>query len=69
MSHVRLLWHIRDDDELAEDAKLIGVYSSPEMAAHAAERLKEQPGFVSHPNGFQTDEYAVDQDNWTEGFS
>jgi homoserine kinase type II len=68
VTRVHLLWHVRSDDEHAEDAKLIGVYSSPEAAATAVTRLKAKAGFTDHPNGFQTDEYAVDEDHWTEGF-
>ncbi|WP_294296751.1 hypothetical protein [uncultured Sphingomonas sp.] len=68
MSVVHLLWHVRSDDEDAEDAKLIGVYSTPDAAMAAVARLRLRPGFSDHPDGFQTDEYDVDQDNWTEGF-
>ena len=64
---VYLLQHsyeVMDD----EDVKVIGVYSS-EMAARAAiERLKEQPGFRDHPDGFHVDRYPLDKDHWTEGF-
>jgi hypothetical protein len=69
VSAVHLLWHVRSDDEFADDAKLIGVYSTPQAASEAIKRLRGRPGFVDHPGGFQTDEYEIDEDNWTEGFA
>ncbi len=69
MSKGYVLHHVRPDDEYGDDAKLIGVYRSPESAAAAVTRLiKDQPGFRDHPTGFQTDTYALDEDHWTEGF-
>ncbi|MEG8058513.1 hypothetical protein QP150_19275 [Sphingomonas sp. 22L2VL55-3] len=68
MDKVYVLHHVRSDDEYGDDAKLVGVYRSPEAAATAASRLSAQPGFRDHPHGFQTDAYALDQDHWREGF-
>jgi hypothetical protein len=52
----------------ADDAKLIGVYSSPSRAEAAAKRLRQAPGFCDHPDGFTIDPYPVDEDHWREGF-
>ena len=68
MTSVHLLMHVRSDDEDGESAKMIGVYSTQEAANAAIERLKMQPGFTEHPNGFHIDQYELDQDNWSEGF-
>jgi hypothetical protein len=68
MDTVYVLHHVRSDDEYGDDAKLIGVYRSPEAAAAAASRLLVQPGFRDTPEGFQTNAYALDQDHWCEGF-
>ncbi len=68
MTFVHLLWHVREDDEYKEDAKLIGVYSSDEKARSAIERLTPQPGFRDYPAGFEISNYLLDQDNWEEGF-
>ena len=68
MSQVHLLWHVRSDDEDGDDAKLIGVYSSEASAEAAIDRVKDQPGFVDHPKGFEIAAYKIDHDNWSEGF-
>lgn len=52
-----------------EDYRLIGVYSSRSKAEAAVERAKQFPGIRKHPEGFIIDEYELDQDNWTSGFS
>jgi len=65
---VHPLWHVRADDEYADDAKFIGVYSSEEEAKKAIVRLKDQPGFRDHPAGFQISKYEINKDHWTEGF-
>ena len=67
MTHVHLLWHIHDlGDE--EDWKFIGVYSSPENVKAAMERVARLPGFRDNPESFRTEEVALDEDQWTEGF-
>lgn len=63
-----MLHHIRNDDELGDDAKLIGVYRSQGAVTDAITRLRSQPGFRDHPNGFQSDAYRLDEDQWGEGF-
>ena len=64
---VFLLLHVRQD-EVDEDVKAIGIYSSHEHASAAVERLKALPGFRDYPKGFCIDEYEVDKDHWVEGF-
>ena len=63
MTPVHLLWHVHNDDE-----KLIGVYASNADAVAAKERLKQKPGFVNAPEGFQIVEYELNQDHCTEGY-
>ena len=48
--------------------KLLGVYSSASKAEQAKDKLKTQPGFADHPQGFHIDEYRIDQIKWSEGF-
>ena len=55
-------------DGAEEDVKMIGVYSSPEQAQSAIERLKSQLGFADTPEGFEIDLYILDEDQWTEGY-
>ncbi|MBC8138705.1 MAG: hypothetical protein H8F28_22725 [Fibrella sp.] len=68
MSTVFLLQHSYEDEGFCEEVKMIGVYASREKAQAAIERLRSQPGFRDRPDGFNTDEYKVDQDNWAEGY-
>ncbi len=65
---VFILWHIHDFEDQEEDVKLLGVYSSEQRASEAIERLKIQPGFNEHPDGFHIDGYPLDQDYWVEGY-
>jgi hypothetical protein len=68
MEYVYVLHHVREDDELREDAKLIGVYRSQSSAEEAVTRLSSQPGFSDYPQGFEIDELRLDKDHWEEGF-
>jgi homoserine kinase type II len=68
VSDAYLLQHVRADDEYGDHAKTIGIYSSPEAAKAAIERLKDQPGFRDNPKGFHIDRYPLDKDHWSEGF-
>lgn len=66
-----LVQHLRKNDsneDDSEDVKIIGVYSSIELAQYAVQKSKFLPGFVDYPNGFYIDEYEVDVDHWDEGF-
>jgi hypothetical protein len=63
VTSVHLLWHVHNDDE-----KLIGVYATNADAVAAEERLRQKPGFVDTPEGFEIHEYQLNQDHWTEGY-
>lgn len=67
MEHVYILEHTYEL-ESSEETKFIGVYSSVEKANEAIERLKVQPGFCAHPDGFSINKCTIDRDGWTEGF-
>jgi hypothetical protein len=67
MTKVYIVHHEYLLDERNE-VKLIGVYSSQEMAEHAVERFRGLPGFREHPDGFHIDAYPIDEDHWTSGF-
>ena len=49
-------------------AKVIGIYSSEELALAAIERTKALPGFSDEPHGFAIHRYEIDQDHWPRGF-
>jgi hypothetical protein len=65
---VYLLWHSGADPD-SDDALLLGVYSSEATAKERIDRSKDSPGFVDYPAGFQISPYAVDHDEWPEGFT
>jgi hypothetical protein len=73
MDAVFLLYHVfvkrqKKEEDLDERAKLIGVYRTEEDATAAIGRVRDQPGFRDHPDGFQIDRYPLNMDHWAEGF-
>lgn len=69
MASVFVLQHVYTREGGVEDAKFIGVYSSLKKAQAAVARLGRLPGFVDAPDGFNIDEYRIDQDHWAEGYA
>jgi hypothetical protein len=77
MEAVYLLHHITIHHENDEDLKLIGVFSSRELAKEAILQLSEKPGFKGRSelqveygdeSGFYISEYHLNQLEWQEGF-
>lgn len=68
MTIVYLLYHIRDEDTDDEDVKMIGIYSSAELAEQAKERGQDKPGFVDFPEGFSIFPCKLNRDGWVDGF-
>lgn len=68
METVYLLWHVRGDDEYKENAKLIGVFPSDDLARAATVTLRLKPGFREHPDGFEIKAYELGQVHWQDGF-
>jgi hypothetical protein len=48
--------------------KIIGIYSSKELAEAAIERARVLPGFVDDADSFRIDRYDIDEDHWPRGF-
>ena len=80
MKSVFIVQHLHVQPHGEEDVKLIGVYTSAELAKQAVARLGKAPGFRDHPRivdpegdgppgGFYVDEYVLDHDNWVEGYT
>lgn len=71
MTHVFLLWHTHEDEDLpgGEDVKLLGVYSSYLKAEEALNASLTQPGFRDQPAGLEIATYELDRREWTEGYS
>jgi hypothetical protein len=51
-----------------DETKMIGVYSTHELAEAAIARLRLQPGFREHPDDFSIADYDLDEGWWAEGF-
>jgi len=65
---VHLLWFVQESAEHEDTELLIGAYSSEAEAKAAIQRLKDKPGFVTFPEGFQIHPYELNRDHWPEGF-
>ena len=55
----------RGDDE---DEKVIGIYSSEDLAKQALERVKDKPGFRLPIGRFVIGPCILDFDFWADGF-
>ncbi|MEU6341697.1 hypothetical protein ABZ883_12215 [Streptomyces sp. NPDC046977] len=60
MAAVHALIHLHDFDDGSSDFKLIGIYSSREMAARARATAGGLPGFTDCPEGFGIEPVEVD---------
>lgn len=63
-----LLAHEYERPSGCEEVKVIGIYSSEQLAAAAIEQLMTQPGFRDWPDCFTVAPYEVDRTWWVEGF-
>ncbi len=70
MEKVYLVHHIRDisEDDDIQDVKLIGVYTTEELAEEAVERKKKLEGFRDYREGFEISKTTLNEDIWTSGF-
>jgi hypothetical protein len=69
VSVVFIVQHLREDEEGYDATKLLGVYSTQELAEAAADRYRQLPGFAEHAAGFGISGYELDKDSdWLEGF-
>ncbi|SFR03230.1 hypothetical protein SAMN04488564_102281 [Lentzea waywayandensis] len=57
------------DEEEGDDVKLLGVYSTREKAMARIDRARRLAGFRDEPECFHIDEYALDEAQWTDGFT
>ncbi len=68
MEKVWTLYHSHEFADGHEDSKLIGIFSSEELAIQAKESVLDQPGFRDLLSGFSIDVHIVDRLGWREGF-
>jgi len=48
--------------------KVIGIYSTEDLAEAAIGRARVLPGFIDQPDCFTIERYDVDKDHWPRGF-
>ena len=48
--------------------KVVGLYSSLDLAEAATARARVLPGFIDEPDGFSIEQYEIDKDHWPRGF-
>jgi hypothetical protein len=65
---VILLQHVRETEDGGEDVKVLGIFSTTQAVDDAISMLMSQPGFSDSPEGFQVDDYELDEVQWTKGF-
>jgi hypothetical protein len=65
---IYLLWFVPEGEHGENNELLIGVYETEGAAQAAIARLKNKPGFVDFPDGFQIHWRELGKDSWTEGF-
>ena len=65
---VHQLWFVQEYREGEDTELLIGIYETEADAKGAIDRLRNKPGFVEFPDGFQIHPCELGQDGWTEGF-
>ena len=68
MDRVFIVMHAHEFDDGHEDVKMIGAFSTREKAELVVTRLRTEPGFRDHPNGFHVEPYELDVDHWSGGF-
>ena len=68
MNKIWTLHHVHEFDDGCEEYKLIGLFSSKELAESALESVRDQPGFRDLPEGFEISEWTVDRIGWAEGY-
>jgi hypothetical protein len=56
------------DEQMGDDVKLLGVYSTDAAARARIESARKLPGFRNEPDCFQVTPYTLDKHEWTEGF-
>ena len=60
--------HLIDDEDDTYDTKIIGIYSSEEIAMYVIKKYKKIIGFNKYPEDFYIDKYKMDENHWTDGF-
>ncbi|ECJ2543305.1 hypothetical protein G3D33_004724 [Salmonella enterica subsp. salamae] len=68
MENVYLLYHFINEDADDEIVKLLGVYTSYELAHQAKIRASNHSAFIGFPDGFRIFDHWINHDDWNDGF-
>ncbi|ECG8610357.1 hypothetical protein FNH48_23570 [Salmonella enterica subsp. salamae] len=68
MKDVYLLYHILNEDTDDEVVKLLGVYTSYELAFQAQIRVSDHSAFIGFSDGFRIFDHWINHDDWVDGF-
>jgi hypothetical protein len=66
---VQVLWFVQEREKGDDTELFIGAYKTEADAQAAINRLRDKPGFVDFPAGFQIYQYELGKDHWEEGFA
>lgn len=69
MQAIFILNHVIENAVGEDSVKLIGIFSSKDLADKAASDHKELPGFTDYPDGFVINRIEIDKSDWNEGFA
>jgi len=67
MSKVFVLHHTYGDAE-SETYKLLGIFSTEDLAKLSIQEYLRLPGFIDYPDGFTISKYEINEPHWKEGF-
>ncbi|MEC3917698.1 DUF7336 domain-containing protein [Nocardia sp. CDC160] len=56
------------DEQEGDQIKLLGVYSTEQLAEERIRTARSLPGFRDEPDCFQIARSVVDKDEWTSGY-
>jgi hypothetical protein len=56
------------EDEFGEHVKMIGLFTTLELAEKVQFMVADKPGFKDHPDGFSLTKIYLDHPTWLEGF-
>ena len=65
---VYLLQHSYEIETGCDETKILGIFSSQQMAEEAVEVYRQLPGFRDRKEDFYIDKYEVDKRYWVDGY-
>lgn len=66
--NVYMVQHSYELENGSDVIKIIGIFSSYQLAKEVVSQYITLPGFEDRPNDFIIDKYEVDRKYWSEGY-